>query len=741
MNKTPPIVLAFMTFLLLVAVAKADNPVINSVNQSHNTVLWGDNITIMANVTDIDGDIDVVIVNFIYPVNETLEMYNLTDLYELGGTYEINYTPNYPKKYTYNVFANDSTGNYTFSEDYNFSVQVEEEVIISVNVAPSCGSGFSFYFVPEEVFREQTVFFLQINENIGNMDINETSEMFLNYYNGTLVWGPLFDDTILLITSEEDLHYGLWNTYNDTPFGTYYWHGLTHFSGRALNGNETVSYPWPDYNVTANCTEPEDVDSDGINETECWYHFKRTCFNNYAKQYDSNTTEVSSVTVPNQNASVPAYHGLVNVTEGYTFNTTEFFNAYTFQMNDCTEYCYACFSNDTTITDEECAYSTEWYGGTIQNDLRNFTVTQLNSDGTNVTFSETFVSCTDRYIISFCEVNYSMSVLDCYDYVQCNGTLELIDDLEVIVSKGGEVEQPSPEPTPEPTPAPRPTPEPAPGQIEINIYPVDPEVSGMQEQLTPVEFVVENLGGRTVSGITLVPIVGSDWIAQNATVDTINPGEKLNRTLFIQPTYKVEPAVYAIPVQAIDANGDVLDMTYFWFEVLPGKFLAKIMIVESPAEITLDSDSLEEIPILVKNIGKMPLTGVKAKLENIENCIINITSPEMELDINEESSLNIQVLTKTGPKTCNAMLIIESKENAYAFAKIKINIAPPSAFLPGGLPLIPLLAIIFLILLIVLIILRRRGKYVGILYPIASAATLILLTYIFLWYLGFVPIF
>ena len=150
---------------------------------------------------------------------------------------------------------------------------------------------------------------------------------------------------------------------------------------------------------------------------------------------------------------------------------------------------------------------------------------------------------------------------------------------------------------------------------------------------------------------------------------------------------------------------------------------------------------MEYIPILVKNIGKKPLTGIKAKLENIEDCILNVTSPEIELNLDEENGLDLKVLTTTGPKTCNAMLIVESDQKAYAFAKIKINVAPPSALLPFGLPLIPLLVVIFLILLILLIILRRRGKYVGILYPIVSASTLILLAYIFLWYLDLVPLF
>lgn len=725
MKRTPPLVLAILAFLIFLPLVNAANPVINNVMAFPDPVVTGENVTIRANVTDSDGDIDKVLVNFTYPVDEILEMTNVS------GVYEVNYTPSFATLHLYEIFANDSTGNFTVSDIYNFTARTEAEAVISVEVSPLCGVGFSFYYVPDEVVRNQTVFFIQINENIGNMDVNETSEMYLDYENGTLEWGPHDDDMVELEPWEEDLYYGLWTTHEDTALGTYYWHGITNFIGLLSRGgeNDTTQYAWPEYNNTANCTEP-----DGNNETTCWYHFKKTCFNAYANEHQFNTTGTSSVTVPGQNTSSPTYHDSANI-------SSEIYNAYTFYMNDCTEYCYACISKDTNVTEDECAYSTEWLNGIIENDLGNLTVTSLSSNGMNVIFSETFTSCTDRYIVSYCTVNYTAGLLTCTEKIQCNGSLEIVDDLEVVIQLGGVEEQPSPEPYPEPSPSPSPKPTPEPGPIEINIYPVEPEVSGMQEQLTPVEFIIENLGGKTVTDITLVPIVGDDWIAENASVDTIAPREKLNRTLFIQPTYKVEPSIYAIPVQALSSDGDILDMTYFWFEVLPGKFLAKIKIVESPSEITLDSDSLEYIPILVKNIGKKPLTGIKAKLENIEECLLNVTSPEIELNLDEESGLDLKVKTTTGPKTCNAMLIVESDQKAYAFAKIKINVAPPSALLPFGLPLIPLLVVIFLILLVLLIILRRRGRYVGILYPIVSASTLILLAYIFLWYLGFVPLF
>jgi hypothetical protein len=87
------------------------------------------------------------------------------------------------------------------------------------------------------------------------------------------------------------------------------------------------------------------------------------------------------------------------------------------------------------------------------------------------------------------------------------------------------------------------------------------------------------------------------------------------------------------------------------------------------------------------------------------------------------------------------MIIVETDENAYAFSRIRINLNPPPALLPGGLPLIPVLATISLIIMMLSIILRMRGRYMGFFYPLITIATFLLLVYISLWYFGLVPMF
>ena len=449
MKRAPPIILFFIAFLIFLPLVNASAPVINSVVDFPDPVETEENITIRVNVTDLEGDIDKVLINFSSPVTDIIEMTNTTGPYTSGGFYEINYTPHFPKFYTYRIFANDSTGNSILSTVYSFEARTTAQAIISIEIAPMCGSAFSFYYVPDEVTREQYVFFLQINQNIGNMNINETSNMYVEYNNGTIFFGPVYDETVELEPWEDDLHYGIWRTMNDTPLGTYYWHGISEYMGRVMYGGNDTIYPWQEYNDTAECTEPNDTDSDGVNETECWYHFKRDCFNAYGKGYIFNTTNTSSITVPDQNTSTPTYFDTMNI-------SGTIYYGYTFKMNNCTEYCYACISNDTTITEDECAYSTKWYDGLISNELGNLTVTEMNSDGSNVTFSKTFISCTDRYIISSCEINYTENYLVCQDYIQCNGSIEIVDDFEVVLEFGGEKEQPSPEPYPTPVPTPTP---------------------------------------------------------------------------------------------------------------------------------------------------------------------------------------------------------------------------------------------------------------------------------------------
>ncbi|MFB6076424.1 MAG: hypothetical protein ABEK17_04740, partial [Candidatus Aenigmatarchaeota archaeon] len=719
----------------LIPVVRGDSPIIQSVSDYPDPVQLGENITIEADVSDADGDLDTVLLNFTSPIIDNFVMN------EVNGTYRYSYTPELSTVYEYWIEANDTSNNSTNSTLNKFAVLSEDRAKVRVQIAPSCGVGFSYYYDPKKVIQSQDVLFLQINENIGNVETNETSRMFVENWTSDIVFGPKDDEEVTLIPHETDSFYSLWRTSNETPTGKYYWHGITEFMSKVKREGE-YSHDWPDYNDTAYCYNLTDSDNDGVNETECINHFSRNCFNSYTDQYLVNTTETVSKSVVNKSIGTDTYYSQFNIS-----NST--WNAYTFEMEGCSAYCYACMSNDTNIDqDSECGYKGET--NEIRTNFGNFTVSQLDENGKNVTFSRTFVSCTDKYIFSDCIIDEEINKLKCNESIQCNGSLEIAEDFRIVTSIGEKnvtVPEPQPQPTPQPEPQPEPEPQPQPqpqpskGPIKINIRPINKTVEGKQEQMVPVQFVIENLGNSTVENITIEPIPGENWEVENARVDSIEGGEILNRTVFLKPGWNVTPSTYAIPTKALSQDDESLDLAYFWFKVLPGKHLSKIRIVESPDEISLDADSEQKIPILVRNIGKKSLTGVKAHLENVGNCLLSQSSSEIDLSMDEEKTLPLTVETKTGPETCKATLIVSSDQKAYALSRMKLNIRPPSALLPAGLPIIPLTTIIFMILVFILITMRRRGRKINILFYVSVSILTILVVYIIAGYFGYFPLF
>ncbi|MFB6075766.1 MAG: hypothetical protein ABEK17_01345 [Candidatus Aenigmatarchaeota archaeon] len=729
------ILIFLVSIVIFLPTVKGAVPSIDYVSEYPDPLQLDNTITIEANVSDLDGNIDTVIANFTSPIVENFVMD------EVNGTYKYNYTPQLSTIYEYKIEANDTDGNITNSTIREFVVLVKDRSQVRVQIAPSCGVGFSYYYDPKKVIQGQDVLFLQINENIGNVDTNETSEMYVENLTSNIVFGPHDDREVTLMPYETDAFYALWRTSNETPTGKYYWHGITRFISRVKRG-DGFTHEWPEFNNTANCYNWTDSDNDGVNETYCLEHINRKCYNTYTDQNLINTTQDIVMDIENKTSGTPVYYSPFNYSN-YTWN------AYTFNMTDCEGYCYACMSNDTEIDQSnECGYRGET--NAIITDLGNFTVSQLDSDGMNVTFSKTFISCTDKYTFSDCLYNQTLDILICSESMQCNGSLEIVEDFEVVTSIGEQnvtIPEPEPEPTPQPQPEPEPEPEPQPqpepskGPIRINIRPINKTVEGKQEQMVPIQFLIENLGNSTVENITIEPIPGENWEKELARVDLIEGGETLNRTIFLEPGWNVTPSTYAIPTKALSQEDESLDLAYFWFKVLPGKHLSKIRIVESPNEISLDSESEQKIPILVENIGKKPLSGVSVHLENIDNCLETQSSSEIELDRNEEETLPLTVNTKTGPKTCRATLIVSSDQKAYALARMKINIRPPSALLPAGLPIVPLMTVIFMILVFVLITIRRSGRKINILLYFSVSVLIILVIYIISGYLGYVPLF
>jgi len=199
-----------------------------------------------------------------------------------------------------------------------------------------------------------------------------------------------------------------------------------------------------------------------------------------------------------------------------------------------------------------------------------------------------------------------------------------------------------------------------------------------------------------------------------------------------------------IPVKAVRGNV-TLDIDYFWVTVLEAINRTRLELLEVPRAILMYTSSNLTLPVLLKNVGKVPLTNISLRFENAERCLEKSSwDPLHFLDVNETSALNIYLRSKKKPATCNSTLIVWSEGGAYAFADISITVVPPILLPP--FPKIPLIALILILIEFILLkfkkVRERAGKpslALTLLAYLILFVILALMTYIFLWYFGYIP--
>ncbi len=757
------LIISIIFIEMLLSLVGFSHPNITNVENS-NTVLVGTNVSIYATVVDNATDTKVYL-NFIYPINETYEMTKLDNT-----TYFLNYTPTEAKPYIFNITANSSSGNSSSGLYYFRSVE-NVKIPINVEVVASCKASIIIYCPSKQnnchyFVQNQTVPIFGFVENSGNVPINETTRMEVRNSNGTLTgWfmggdqkGMFSDNEVHELGLYEDqFFWGIWFT-DTNPYGNYTVDIYTNVSSLfdRYHDNETTTLD--ELNTTdKNCT----IYTEEVNTTDNTTNTTKTENVTYAYCYYINTTTCSSV--PSGEAATIVTNQTSNKTvDGMYENSTAYYgtglingkvyNVYTFRMSGCSDYCYACTSEDQSInTSTECNYESSVIPSTNQ------TVQHVDPNGQNVTFTGFSTECNYIKTVYNCTVNETTNETNCTVYKYCysfshvNSTFEIVERIGNINPINKTL--PAPKPTPQPTPSPTPSPSPMPGmqetpgerpKIKIVITPIKPNWEGYQEEYTPVIINVTNIGDAPVENITIAPILPDGWLYVNSTISFLNVSETVNRTIFLDPKYLITPATYAIPVKAF-VNNTTADVNYFWFKVLPGRNMTKIKIVEMPEVVGLKSNTNTTIPILLKNIGKVPLHNITFRLENAERCVKGISYNSGALQINETGSFSMILASKTGPQVCNATLIVGTKEGAYAFAPIVIKVSPPFAFFKVKWPITAIL--IFLLTLILFVMLRHEKKKkkedrnFGKVFITLLIIDILLIIYVLLWVFGFVPLY
>ena len=730
--------------LLLLTVSFSSAPNITDVNNTPLYLYPNETETIVANVTDSDGDLDSVwsVITLPNGTNETCPMSVVS-----GDTYSCDYkTPFVYGTYNFIVYANDSTGNVSNSSGGFFFVihnttKVFKNVTINVEVAATCAATIVDFGWPDVVIHNQTVIFVIIAENNGNVPLTRRN-FSLDVLNsqgenvGHKHGEGYIEGTIDVY--EYDFYWNDW--YSDMlPVGNYTAIASVEYYADSVAENVSFSNPDEVRNMADNCTE-----YNATTQTfSCWKNRTLGCdILPTGSPIDVDTTTESSVTVSNMKTGTTGYEGPL------TINGTDY-TAYNFELESCSDYCYSCISEDASLDEStECAYEQ----GVISS--VDYYVVDIASDGQSVRYKEANTVCSYIYRQWDCWVNESnANATYCNVTTSCYG--RAVTEKPFIITNVTEEQptpqpQPQPQPTPQPTPQPQPQPEPAPGanesvgqtQLAVEIDPINDTVSGEQGTYIPALFNITNIGNVNVTNITLVPIMpAQNWIYKNATVDFLAVNQTVNRTIFVQPPYDAEGR-YIIPVQAIRGNL-TLDMDYFWIDVLVAANRTRLQVIEIPPIVTMKTNSSTVVPVLLKNVGRLNLTNITMRIENGEQCIQNYEFNKVPtIEPNATADMNIMLHSREFPATCNTTFIFWSQEGAYAFADVQIIVVPP--ILLRVMPRIPLLLLALMIIEILFITIhkiRPESKTFLILTYLMFLVVVALFSYVLLWYFGYVQLF
>ncbi len=659
--------------------------------------ITGENITnVSINITTPFGE------NQTYPM---LNISNTTYYYD----YYVPDNNSYLGTYYYLVYYLDN-GTLSVSNTSFFFVmdiiEVTGEVDISVQVTATCMASivrFIPFDIQKKYFQNQTLPILVYFENTGNIVLTGKSfELRVDNSSGGTEWsssGSGYPESDIE-TGDMSFYWAIWDTIS-TPIGNYTAVVIVDYS--SYIADEQVTTEFETLNTTMNCTK---IGIYWICVSE-----KATC-NTYVTEstHNINTDTVSGINVS----------GIKNGTVGYegigAINGTDY-RAFSYTLNSCSDYCYACLSDDLNstslnLTPEDCAFN----DNKINN--YNFFVESIDLNGSSVEFSVRTQRCSSMKTTYNCTLLADNVTANCTKLVECSGSIDRFEDFEIINITGNLATPepqpepeivPRPEPQPEPKPEPQPIPQPIPEietvELALTIKPFNESLQGSQGNWIPSIFNITNIGNVNISNITLIPIVPEDWQKQDALISFLDANQTVNRTIFVLPPYTAF-GQYVIPVKAV--IGDMtLDIDYFWLTVVEGINRTRLEIIEIPREIGFNINTVNSFPILIENTGKVPLHDIRLRLENAEQCIESYNYTELS-GLNESMSdtIIVTVKTKNLPATCNATVILWSKENAYAFSPLTIFTFPE--ILSPQIPLLPL--IIFILILIELILIHHKKE-------------------------------
>ncbi|QGA80119.1 putative membrane protein [Candidatus Nanohalobium constans] len=264
----------------------------------------------------------------------------------------------------------------------------------------------------------------------------------------------------------------------------------------------------------------------------------------------------------------------------------------------------------------------------------------------------------------------------------------------------GQTPEPEPEPTPEPTPL-----------LSVDLRPLNTSYTADRGTFTEVGMEVNNTGEETLSDLELSPRFseGMDWQSQSVTIDSLEVGGSVNRSVFVNPGEGVEPGIYQVPVYASTPDEDI-GSQYVNVEVTeePAQ-TSGLSISEAPQDIRFEMGNNYTVPVLLENSGDNDLENVSIELQNTENCG-DYTADEIEsIAAGETASVSVNFNTSDNLQECQATIVASSTSGSFAFSEMTVETVEEKGIVPEEFR-VPIIASLWTAMLIVYtVVIKRYG--------------------------------
>lgn len=272
--------------------------------------------------------------------------------------------------------------------------------------------------------------------------------------------------------------------------------------------------------------------------------------------------------------------------------------------------------------------------------------------------------------------------------------------------EGNNPDQPGETPVPEPQPTPEPEPTPL---LSVDLRPLETSYTADRGAFTEIGMELNNTGEETLSNLELSPRFseGMDWQSQSVTIDSLEVGDSVNETVFVNPGESVEPGIYQVPVYASTPDEDI-GSQYVNVEVTEEPVQASsLSISEAPQDIRFEMNENYTVPVLLENSGDSDLENVSIELQNTENCG-DYTADEIEsIASGETASVSVNFEASDALEECEATIVASSSSGSFAFSEMTVQNVEEKGIVPQEFR-VPIIASLWTIMLIAYTVVTKR---------------------------------